>query len=78
MQEHDLDLPVTPEITYHEFLGIKEVKELLIMNPTMQLQDVTPEGMPDWFSDEEFLQRQKSNFVDSLDAVVYNEDELDT
>jgi hypothetical protein len=78
MQEHDLDLPVTPEITYYDFERLKEVKELLLLNPTMQLQDVTPHGMPDRFTDEEMMSRQKANMLDSGLEFSYNEDELDT
>ena len=78
MTEHTLDLPVTPEITYHDFERLKEVKELLLMNPTMTLQDVTPDGMPDWFTDEEQMSRQKANMIDSGEEFTYNEEELDT
>jgi hypothetical protein len=78
MQEHDLDLPVTPEITYHDFLNLKEVKELLLLNPTMSLQDVTPDGMPDRFTDEEIMSNQRANMLDSGEELSYNLDELDT
>jgi hypothetical protein len=78
MTEHDLDLPVTPEITYYDFERLKEVKELLLMNPTMRLHDVTPDGMPDWFTDEEMMARQKANMLDRGEEFTYNDEELDT
>lgn len=78
MTEHTLELPVTPEITYYDFERLKEVKELLLMNPTMRLQDVTPDGMPDRFTDDEQMLRQKANMLDSGEEYTYNEDELDT
>ena len=78
MQEHSLDLPVTPEITYYYFERLELVKDLLLMNPTMQLLDVTPEGMSDWFSDEQLLINQRANMLDSGQEFSYNLDELDT
>jgi hypothetical protein len=78
MTEHLLDLPVTPEITYYDFERLKEVKELLLMNPTMRLHDVTPDGMPDWFTDEEMMARQKANMLDRGEEFTYNDEELDT
>ena len=78
MQEHDLDLPVTPEITYYDFERLKEVKELLLLNPTMRLQDVTPDGMPDRYTDDEIMSNQKANMLDSGEELSYNLDELDT
>jgi hypothetical protein len=78
MTEHLLELPVTPEITYYDFERLKEVKELLLLNPTMRLHDVTPEGMPDWFTDEEIMLRQKANMLDSSEEYSYNDEELDT
>jgi hypothetical protein len=78
MTEHTLDLPVTPEITYYDFERLKEVKELLLLNPTMRLQDVTPDGMPDRLTDDEIMSNQKANMLDSGLEFTYNEEELDT
>jgi hypothetical protein len=61
MVEHTLDLPVEPEITWHDFENLKEVRDLLLLNPTMWLQDVTPDGMPDWFSDEDWFVLQRNH-----------------
>lgn len=76
--EHTLDLPVTPEITWHDFERLELVQNLLLMNPTMTLHDVTPDGMPDWFTDEEQMLNQKANMLDSGEEFSYNEEELDT
>jgi hypothetical protein len=64
MQLHEMELPVSPEITYHDFERLELVKELLLLNPTMRLQDVTPDGMPDKFTDEEQMSRQIANMND--------------
>ena len=61
MQEHSLDLPVNDTVQYNEFIALPAVKELLLMHPTMQIQDVTPDGMSDTFSIEETMQRQLHN-----------------
>jgi hypothetical protein len=60
MQEHTLDLPVEPEITWQDFVNLAEVRELRLQDPSMWLQDVTPQGMPDSYSEEDWflLQRQ--------------------
>jgi len=78
MLEQALDLPVTPEITWDDFVQQRAVKDLLLKNPTMWLQDVTPHGMPDKFTDEEQLSNQKANMLDSGQEFSYNDDELDT
>ena len=78
MTEHTLDLPVTPEITWHDFERLEQVQNLLLMNPTMRLHDVTPDGMPDWFTDEEQMLNQKANMLDRGEEFSYNEEELDT
>jgi hypothetical protein len=59
--EESLDLPVEDTAQYNEFIALPAVKELLMMNPTMQLVDVTPDGMPDSFTDEERMRRQLEN-----------------
>jgi hypothetical protein len=58
MIEELLDLPVEPEISWSDFLSLSQVKNLLLLNPTMTLLDVTPNGMPDTFTDEEKMRRQ--------------------
>ena len=78
MTEHDLDLPVTAEITWHDFEQLALVKDLLLMNPTMRLHDVTPDGMPDRFTEDEWTILQKANMLDSGQEFTYNEEELDT
>lgn len=42
-RETELDLPVSPEITWHDFVNLKAVKEFLLNNPDFLLLDVTPE-----------------------------------
>ena len=44
-REDTLDLPVDPEIAWHEFVNLKTVKEFLLLNPNFVLLDVTPESM---------------------------------
>ena len=61
MLEHTLDLACTDEATWAEFMQQAKVKDLMLMNPTMTILDVTPEGMPDWFSDAEQQSRQLAN-----------------
>jgi hypothetical protein len=61
MQEHSLDLPCTDEARYEDFIQLESVRDLLLMHPTMRVQDVTPDGMPDWFSDAEQQSRQLAN-----------------
>ena len=62
MSEHSLDLPITDDATWAEFIKLEAVKDLLLMNPTMTILDVTPDGMPDTFSDGEIMFRQLKNF----------------
>ena len=61
MLEQTLDLPVDDTANYSEFMSMRAVKELMLMNPTMTIIDVTPDGMPDTFSDEERMRRQLLN-----------------
>jgi len=61
MLEYTLDLPVDPEITWKDFEGLSQVKNLLLLNPTMKILDVTPEGMPDRFTDEQQMLNQFHN-----------------
>jgi len=59
--EETLDLPVDDTITWADFVNLRSVKELLLLHPHMTLIDVTPEGMPDSFTDAEQQQRQLAN-----------------
>lgn len=61
MLEQSLDLPITDDARYEEFMSMRAVKELLLMNPTMTILDVTPDGMPDSFTDAEMQTRQLTN-----------------
>jgi hypothetical protein len=58
MLEETLNLPITDQANYEEFMAMRAVRDLLLVNPTMTILDVTPDGMPDWFSDGESLKRQ--------------------
>ena len=55
MLEETVDLPVEDSISWHDFSQLSKVKHLLLMNPTMRLHDVTPDGMPSWYTDEQIL-----------------------
>ena len=59
--EESLDLPVDDTANWAEFISMSAVKELMLMNPTMTIVDVTPDGMPASFTDEERMRRQLSN-----------------
>jgi hypothetical protein len=59
--EESLDLPLNDDARYEEFISLPAVKELLLMNPTMRILDVTPAGMPNWFTDEQQLNNQLAN-----------------
>jgi hypothetical protein len=61
MLEHCLVLPITDQATWDEFMSMRAVKELLLLNPTMRIIDVTPDGMPDRYTDEQQLTNQLSN-----------------
>ena len=65
MLTHTLELAVTPEITWQDFERLEQVRELLLLNPTTHLQDVTPDGMSDWFSDEQLMWNQIANMNDN-------------
>ena len=53
MLEETLDLPVEDTITWHDFSQLRLVKDLVLANPSMQIIDITPEGMPDIFTQEQ-------------------------
>lgn len=61
MSEHTLDLACTDDITWEDFIQLRSVKDLMLINPTMTILDVTPDGMPDIFTDTEMQFRQLSN-----------------
>ena len=70
MLEHSLDLACTDGATWAEFIALPAVKDLQLMNPTMKILDVTPDGMPDWFSDAEQQSRQLANMGMKKTQVV--------
>lgn len=55
MLEETVDLPVEDSITWQDFSQLAKVKDLLLLNPTMRLHDVTPDGMPSWYTDDQLL-----------------------
>jgi hypothetical protein len=61
MLEETVDLPVEPEISWNDFENLTQIKHLLLLNPTMRLHDVTPDGMPDRFTDEQQINNQLAN-----------------
>jgi hypothetical protein len=40
-----ISLSVTPEIAWDDFVALKAVKELLLLNPGTEILDITPEDM---------------------------------
>jgi hypothetical protein len=61
MSEHTVDLPVTPQVTWQDFEQLTAIKQLLLLNPTMRLHDITPDGMPDWFTDDDWMRIQQAH-----------------
>jgi hypothetical protein len=55
MLEQTVDLPVEDSITWHDFTQLSKVKDLLLLNPSMTLWDVTPDGVPDRYTEEQIL-----------------------
>ena len=86
MVEETLDLPVEDTIVWEDFVQLGKVRECLQMHPTMQLVDVSPDGMPDSFSDDERLRRQLANMglrksINNQGAPQYediDQDDLDS
>jgi hypothetical protein len=70
MLEETLDLPCEDTITWQDFMSLGAVKDLMLLHPSMTIIDVTPHGMPDWFSDEEQRQRQLANMGMKKTQVV--------
>ena len=73
MLEHTVDLPVTPEISWPDFEQLTPVKDLLLQNPSMRLHDVTPDGIPSWFTDEEWMTIQQNHMGGAKLAVPDDE-----
>ena len=78
--EESLRLPISQEATWDDFMAMRSVRDLLLMNPTMTVIDVTPEGMPAWFTDEQQLTRQLQNMgikksQNERGQSVYTDDE---
>ena len=81
--EESMDLPVNDTANWAEFMSMSAIKELLLMNPTMTIVDVTPDGMPDWFTDEEKMTRQLANMgikktLNAKGVSEYADIDLDT
>ena len=55
MLEEILDLPVEDTITWTDFVQLRLVKDLLLANPSMEIIDISPTGMPNSYSAEQML-----------------------
>jgi hypothetical protein len=55
MLEETLDLPVEDTISWHDFVQLRLVRDLLLSNPSMEIIDITPAGMPNSYSAEQQL-----------------------
>lgn len=53
--EETLDLPVEDTISWADFVQLRLVKDLLLANPSMEIVDITPIGMPNSYSAEQQL-----------------------
>ena len=53
MLESTLDLPVEDTISWQDFVQLRLVRDLVLANPTMQIIDITPQGMADSFTQEQ-------------------------
>jgi hypothetical protein len=76
MHEEQLDLPVTDNITWADFINLRQVRDCLLMHPSMRLLDVTPDGMPNIYTDEQQRINQLGHInlakeVDRRGAPVY-------
>ena len=79
--EHTLHLPVLDSITWDEFMRLELVQDLLLLNPTLSIIDVSPEGMPDRFTDAQAMAHQLEHQglrkgVSAKGAPVYFEDDF--
>jgi hypothetical protein len=57
-ETHVLDLPVDDSITWPDFVNLTPVRQL-----TGQIVDITPDGMPDQFTDPEQLNNSRRYFT---------------
>ena len=73
MLEESVSLPVSDDITWADFVQLSQVKNVLLMNPTMRLLDVSPWDMPASFTDEEQRQRQNLNMKTTESSDLYEE-----
>lgn len=53
--DESITLPVSMEITWEDFVNLRPVKELLSSYVNCEIVDITPEGMPDKFTEAETL-----------------------
>lgn len=61
--EHTLDLPVSAEIAWDDFVNLRAVKDLLLANPHAGIIDITPE---DLYEDSITTELDLHDDVDSL------------
>jgi hypothetical protein len=61
MLEETVSLPVSDDISWQDFVQLAAVKNILLINPSMQLVDVSPEGMPDRFNEGDIMRIQLSH-----------------
>ena len=59
--EETLELPVSDDITWQDFVQLTLVKNLLLTFPSMQLVDITPQDMPDRFTEADIMRIQLSH-----------------
>jgi hypothetical protein len=71
---HTIDVDCDALSTWSAFAQQQPVKQLLLLHPNQTLYDVTPDGMPDWFTDEQELSNQRAQMGDSKLAIP---DDLD-
>lgn len=79
--EHTLHLPVLDSISWADFMQLALVKDLLLLNPGLTVMDITPEGMPDRFTDAQAMALQLEHQglrkgVTAKGAPVYFEDDF--
>jgi hypothetical protein len=55
--------------TWSAFEQQQPVKQLLHLHPNQTLYDVTPDGMPDWFTDEQELSNQRAHMGPSRQTI---------
>jgi len=57
-EEHTLDLPVNEEISWQDFVQLSPVRQL-----PGQVIDITPDGMPNQYTDPEQLENSRRYFT---------------